>query len=65
MKLYNVTSKLEKELEAIDLTELNVDELQSLGIDIQTDFINGELENEIIATDAFMQIISEIASRYE
>lgn len=65
MKLYNVESELEKKLEAIDLTKLTVSELRMLGISIQTDFMNGYLENDIIVMDAFVEIISEIASRCE
>lgn len=63
MKLYNVTSKLEKELEAIDLKELSVKEMKSLAIDVQTDLMNAELENDIIVSDVFVQIIGELARR--
>ena len=63
MKLYNVTSKLEKELEAIDLTKLSPDELISLAVDIQTKFMIGDLESEIIATDSSVQIAQELRKR--
>lgn len=63
MELYNVESKLEKELEATDLIELSVSELRSLAVDVQTEFMNGNLENDILVSDVFMEIIKELTRR--
>ena len=63
MILYNCHTQLEKDLKATDLTKLTVDKLLSLAVDIQTDFMNDVLQNDIIATDALVQIASELASR--
>ncbi len=63
MDLYNCESPREKELKEIELVALDDYELEKLADEIQEEFENCELEDEIIVVNALSQIIQEALRR--
>ena len=63
MELYNCESEREIELKETELTTLDDYELEKLADEIQEEFENCELEDEIIVVNALSQIIQEALRR--
>lgn len=63
MDLYNCESPREKELKEIELVALDDYELEKLADEIQEEFENCELEDEIIVVNALSQIAHEALRR--